>query len=500
MSELLYAVVRRIDGTKTVRAIASDLSIELDRPVSDDDIVFLLKRKLVGAGLIDLGAPMQPVARPDPFLGLRLRARVVPSAWVMRATRIWSFLYAPPLVLAVLTAMAGFDVWLLFVHGVAAAARETLLRPELSLIIIGLSIGSTAFHELGHATACRVGGARPGPIGVGLYVAWPVFYSDVTDSYRLNRAGRLRTDLGGVYFNVVFSAATAAAYLATGWEPLLLAIVIVQIDALHQFFPFFRLDGYYVASDLVGVPDLFMRMRPTIVSMLPGRPVHPQVAALKPWVRRAVVAWVGLTLLVIAFLYLMLVLAAPRLLGTARLSLAMHAAAIAFAVQHGQPALAALNVIQVVLLALPLVALAVTTSMMARRVARWWWRAGRRRPELRVATVAACVVALMAGAGSFSAPTQYEPIRPTDRGTIPSPQTFGHVLDPWMPSSGPIPAGPASGQASPSTGATPSAAPSAAPSQSPIPIPTMEASPIPSSSAPPSPSPTDSPSPSPSPS
>ena len=34
-------------------------------------------------------------------------------------------------------------------------------------------------------------------MGAGLYLVWPAFYTDVTDSYRLGRAGRLRTDLGG---------------------------------------------------------------------------------------------------------------------------------------------------------------------------------------------------------------------------------------------------------------------------------------------------------------
>ena len=38
-------------------------------------------------------------------------------------------------------------------------------------------------------------------MGTGLYLVWPAFYTDVTDSYRLGRAGRLRTDLGGLYFN-----------------------------------------------------------------------------------------------------------------------------------------------------------------------------------------------------------------------------------------------------------------------------------------------------------
>ena len=58
-------------------------------------------------------------------------------------------------------------------------------------------------HETGHAAACAYGGGRPGAIGFGVYLLFPAFYTDVTDSYRLSRGGRLRTDLGGLYFNVL---------------------------------------------------------------------------------------------------------------------------------------------------------------------------------------------------------------------------------------------------------------------------------------------------------
>ena len=48
---------------------------------------------------------------------------------------------------------------------------------------------------------------RPAPWASGLYLIWPAFYTDVTDSYRLGRGGRLRTDLGGLYFNALVVSA-----------------------------------------------------------------------------------------------------------------------------------------------------------------------------------------------------------------------------------------------------------------------------------------------------
>ena len=115
------------------------------------------------------------------------------------------------------------------------------------------------FHECGHATACRYGGARPGQIGVGLYLVWPSFFTNVTDSYRLSRAGRLSTDLGGVYFNLVFVLAMAAIYEATSAAILPVVIALSHLEMLEQLLPFVRFDGYFIVGDLIGVPDLFTR-------------------------------------------------------------------------------------------------------------------------------------------------------------------------------------------------------------------------------------------------
>src|SRR3712207_9226743 len=78
-----------------------------------------------------------------------------------------------------------------------------------------------------------------------LYIVWPAFYSTVTDSYRLDRVGRLRTDLGGVYFNAVFLVGLGLLYLQTGTPWMLLALIALHSGTLWQFLPSIRLDGYY---------------------------------------------------------------------------------------------------------------------------------------------------------------------------------------------------------------------------------------------------------------
>jgi putative peptide zinc metalloprotease protein len=137
----------------------------------------------------------------------------------------------------VLAGLIGSDAWLVRDGRLTSAFEYVLLRPMLLLMVLGLAVLSMMFHEFGHAAACRYGGARPGVIGAGFYVMWPAFYTNVTDAYRLSRAGRIRTDLGGVYFNAVFVLPLTAAYLATGYLPLLAAVFLIHLEMMQQLMP-----------------------------------------------------------------------------------------------------------------------------------------------------------------------------------------------------------------------------------------------------------------------
>src|ERR1051326_1285003 len=113
----------------------------------------------------------------------------------------------------------------------------------------------------------RYGGGRVR--GMGLYLMYPAFYTDVTDNYRLFRWARVRTDLGGFYFNVLFSLGLMGVYHATG-QVLLVAALLTDIDIVHQCLPFVRLDGYWALADLTGIPDFFSFMGAYVRSVVPG--------------------------------------------------------------------------------------------------------------------------------------------------------------------------------------------------------------------------------------
>ena len=270
---------------------------------------------------------------------------------------------------AVVVSVTAVDWWLFAVHGLGGGIRQVLRDPVVLLIVLGLSLVSAVFHECGHAAGCRYGGARPGKIGVGIYLVWPAFFTNVTDSYRLSRAGRLRTDLGGLYFNAVFMLALAGIYAATSSEVLLLVIAFTHLEMLEQLMPFVRFDGYFILSDLVGVPDLFARIAPVLRSAVSrGRYRDPRVTGMRRSARIAVTAWVLCVIPLLTFSIGYLVLYLPAVNRALWNSASLQAHLMTAAVHGHRYAMAAVDAIGIALVTLSLAGSLYIVTGLARRL------------------------------------------------------------------------------------------------------------------------------------
>ncbi len=213
LTALLYSVAAHADGRRDEAAIATAVSEEVGRKVSPDNVRFLVEKKLRPLGVLAAADGSSPeLTRPDPLLALKFRTAVVPARLTRGLTTLFRPLFWPPVLALVIAGFLALGAWLLLEHGIAQGLRHAIYQPLLLLGMFAAVVVATAFHETGHATACRYGGAKPGVMGVGLYIVWPAFYTDVTDAYRLGRGGRLRTDLGGIYFNAIFALAAGGLY------------------------------------------------------------------------------------------------------------------------------------------------------------------------------------------------------------------------------------------------------------------------------------------------
>ena len=256
-------------------------------------------------------------------------------------------------------------------------------------------------------------------MGAGLYLIWPAFYTDVTDSYRLSRAGRLRVDLGGLYFNAVFSLASFAAWAATGWDPLLVLIVLQLLQMARQLVPLVRFDGYHVLADLVGVPDLFGRIRPVLRGLVPiGE--RSGARALKPWARAVITVWVALVVPILVFSLLVMVVTFPRLVATAAESLGHQWNELVGHWASGDLAEIALGILAILAIALPIAGIVYLLTRLSRQLGARAWHATDDSPRARSAMVLGGLCLATALAASWWPQGQYQPIARDERLTLPS--------------------------------------------------------------------------------
>lgn len=314
LSRLLFVLAGSMNGD-SVAMIARRAGAALNLRITPAQVAYVAETKLAPLGLVARrDGTVAALRTATALLALRFRVGVVRERAVNALAGLLGPLFLPPVVVAALLGLAACDAWLGVTGGLSAGLRTVIGQPALALALFGLTVLSLLFHEFGHAAACRYGGARPGRIGVGIYLVWPVFFTDVTDSYRLPRTGRLRTDLGGVYFNGLVALAAGTGYLASGYHPLLIVVATQQVLIIDQFIPWVRLDGYHIVSDLIGVSDLFTRIKPVTTSLLPGRPPDRRVTDLKPWARVAVTVWVVTTVLALTGMAVLVVTHASRYL------------------------------------------------------------------------------------------------------------------------------------------------------------------------------------------
>jgi putative peptide zinc metalloprotease protein len=407
MSALLYQVTSHIDGVHDAETIAALVSGDLGRTMTADQVRYVITEKLMPLGIVaDQDAQAAPPTA-NPLLALRARGTLLPARAASLAGELLRPLFWWPIVAAVVITIGAVDYWLFAVHGLGGGIQQVLRNPADLLIVLGLSLASAVFHECGHAAGCRYGGARPGKIGVGIYMVWPAFFTNVTDSYRLSRAGRLRTDLGGLYFNAVFMLPLAGIYTATSNQILLLVIAFTHLEMLEQLLPVVRFDGYYILSDLVGVPDLFARVAPILKSAFRAGRQDPRVTGLRRGARIVVTSWVLCIIPLLTFTLGSFLLYFPQIDRALWRSARLQAHLMAAEAAGHRYAVAALGAFDLVLVALSLAGSLYIVTGLARRltVAGLRWSVGR--PGRRLLAVAVGLAILTSLAAFWTAQGQF---------------------------------------------------------------------------------------------
>lgn len=117
-------------------------------------------------------------------------------------------------------------------------------------------------HEFGHAFMAKRAGCRVQSMGLAFMVLFPLFYTDVSDAWRVNdRRSRLLIGAGGVLAELVLAAVALLAWSllpdgAARTAAFMLASATWLTTLAVNLNPFMRFDGYFLLSDLWGVDNL----------------------------------------------------------------------------------------------------------------------------------------------------------------------------------------------------------------------------------------------------
>ena len=215
------------------------------------------------------------------------------------------------------------------------------------------------------------------------------------------------------------AVAITAAWWVTGSDPLLLVVATQILQMLQQLTPLVRFDGYHVLADLTGVPDLFSRIKPTLLGVLPWRWGDPEAGLLKPWARVVITLWVALVVPLLLMALSAIVITLPRLLGTGWARLGEERGLLGDALGDGDLVQAVARVLTMVALVLPLAAVIYMLVRLGRQATTATWRSTAGKPLRRaLAAVVALVLVVGLAWAWWPRSVTYRPIQPDERGTL----------------------------------------------------------------------------------
>lgn len=257
-------LLSRLDGQQTTAAICAAFEARFGEPLSSEDLHGFLE-----------------MAKTQGFL--QASPRTVGQARPRQSILFWRIsLFDPNRLFTWLAPKIAF-VWtrsfmaISFIAIVAGFALLWANRPELArslarawrwetVVLAWLLVAIiTTCHEFAHGLTCKHYGGEVHEVGFLLLFFMPCFYCNVSDAWLIReKSKRLWVTLAGGYCDLCLGALAAFAWRLTlprslpnylAW----VALTILGARVFFNFNPLLKLDGYYLLSDALELPNLRQR-------------------------------------------------------------------------------------------------------------------------------------------------------------------------------------------------------------------------------------------------
>jgi putative peptide zinc metalloprotease protein len=262
-------IARQLDGKATLETIRQRAESHFGAELSVETLIaFLANLKKNGMLESPASAQQTPNSKQRRFRGspLYCRFKVFDPCDLLKRMVPWTgFFYTPFFVIfsAVTIATAvGITV------GHWAEFRESLPRlygvSQIALVI-ALNFLVVTAHEFGHGLTCAHFGGEVHEMGCALVFLQPAFYCNVSDAWLFEeKSQRLWVGFAGPYFELFLWALAVLTWRIT--EPnvwinfVALSVMTTSgIKTLFNFNPLIKLDGYYLLSDYLELPNMRRR-------------------------------------------------------------------------------------------------------------------------------------------------------------------------------------------------------------------------------------------------
>jgi CRP-like cAMP-binding protein/Zn-dependent protease len=169
------------------------------------------------------------------------------------------FFWWPVATISGLVAIAGLIAFVNVAAGKGFSLGQESAAVE-SAILLALAFFLTFMHELGHAVVISRYDRKVKSAGFMIYFGSPAFFVEATDSLMLERRQRILQSSTGPFTELVIAGVAGLAVFFFPGGPLadllykfaLLNYLVIFLNLI----PLLELDGYWILSDLIQVPDL----------------------------------------------------------------------------------------------------------------------------------------------------------------------------------------------------------------------------------------------------
>ncbi len=240
-----------------------------------------------------------------------------PNRWIGRFAPIWKALYSR-VGLFCAVCLWGYALYGLFLHFSGAPDPRLAFLDGFSFPLIWLAlIFSKTLHEIGHAATCKAYGGNMNEMGICLICMAPCGYVDASDAWLIrDRRKRIAISAAGIYTELLIAGVAAVLWLHLSdgvFRAFLLNLMLVASVStlLFNLNPLMKFDGYFLAVDLLGIPNLrtkafryFGSWFNRLVFGLPMPPTEPEEGRVFLAYTLAATAYMGFIVFSLGFFFL----------------------------------------------------------------------------------------------------------------------------------------------------------------------------------------------------